>query len=82
MKTRLTIKGVLTIATILILSIMALGSSTLVSEANGGLSKIDASVLDTPDIDTRMRRRAVQKGVGATRNSLWYECGWVTHHQG
>lgn len=75
MKIRLTIMGVFTIATILILSIMALGSSTLVSEANGGLSKIDASVLDTPDIDTRMRCRAVQKGVGETKTPCGMSVG-------
>ncbi len=54
------------LAILAVLSIMALGPSTAVSEANGGLSKINASVLETPDIDTRMRCRAVQKGVGET----------------
>ncbi len=39
------------LAVLALLSIMVLGSNALVSEANGGTTQIDASVLDIPDVD-------------------------------
>ena len=58
-----------------VLSIMALGSATLISEAHGGPSEIDASVLGTTDIDVVAPQKCV---VRTTTGSDSNDCSSIS----